>query len=70
MKKIIRLTESDISNIVKNSLVRYLNEEIGDDEINNNYEPFDSEDDDEEDDYNIEIHNNKKARLKYLAFLF
>lgn len=52
MKKIIRLTESDISNIVKNSLVRYLNEEIGDDEINNNYEPFDS--DDEEDDYNIE----------------
>ena len=54
MKKIIRLTESDISNIVRNSLVRYLNEEIGDDEINNNYEPFDSEDDDEEDDYNIE----------------
>nr|DAP99872.1 MAG TPA: hypothetical protein [Ackermannviridae sp.] len=54
MKKIIRLTESDISNIVKNSLVRYLNEEIGDDEINNNYEPFDSEENEEDDDYNIE----------------
>jgi len=56
MKKIIRLTESDISNIVKNSLVRYLNEEIGDDEINNNYEPFDSEENEE--DGSIEFSHN------------
>jgi hypothetical protein len=65
MKKIVRLTESELKKIVENSAIRLvenklgrkLNEDIlGDnwhenDEVMNNYEPFETQMDDEDHDF-------------------
>lgn len=61
MKKIIRLTESDLHRIVKESVERILREDVlGDDwreseenTVKNNYEPFDSQKDDGEHNWGV-----------------
>ena len=55
MEKVIRLTEQDLSNMVKKSLANIMNEDVlgdnwrerEDDDVLNNYEPFEDQEGDD-----------------------
>ena len=56
MEKVIRLTEQDLSNMVKKSLANIMNEDVlgdnwrerEDDDVLNNYEPFEDQEEDDD----------------------